>query len=57
MLPLVYYIGASSFISTYSVYPVIDKYMIEPYKQAHPEEFSYDEDDGYDDPDDAETEA
>ena len=46
MLPLVYYIGASYYISAYSVYPVIDKYMIEPYKQAHPEEFeSYDDED------------
>ena len=48
MLPLVYYIGTSNYISAYSVYPVIDKYMIEPYKKAHPEEFvSYDDD--YDD--------
>ena len=39
-LPLLYYFGFSSYVSAYSVYPVIDKYMIEPYKKAHPEEFS-----------------
>jgi len=38
ILPLVYFIGMSLYISAYSVYPVIDKYMIEPYKKAHPEE-------------------
>ena len=43
MLPLVYFIGMSLYISTYSVYPVIDKYMIEPYKKAHPEEIRDDE--------------
>lgn len=44
MLPIVYYLGVSHYISTYSVYPVIDKYMIEPYKKAHPEEFeTYDD--------------
>ena len=44
MLPIVYYLGVSHYISAYSVYPVIDKYMIEPYKQAHPEEFeTYDD--------------
>jgi len=42
MLPLVYFIGLSYYISTYSVYPVIDKYMIEPYKKAHPEEVKED---------------
>ena len=55
MLPLVYYMGTSLYISTYSVYPVIDKYMIEPYKQAHPEEFSYG-DDEYDDSEETVTE-
>jgi len=39
ILPLIYFIGMSLYISTYSVYPVIDKYMIEPYKKSHPEEF------------------
>ncbi len=37
MLPLVYFIGTSLYISAYSVYPVIDKYMIEPYKKPEPE--------------------
>ncbi len=37
MLPLVYFIGTSHYISAYSVYPVIDKYMIEPYKTPEPE--------------------
>lgn len=37
ILPLVYYMGASLYISTYSAYPVIDKYMIEPYRKSHPE--------------------
>lgn len=37
MLPLVYYFATSLYISTYSVYPVIDKYMIQPYKKNHPE--------------------
>ena len=40
MLPLLYYFGFSSYVSAYSVYPVIDQYMIEPYKKAHPEEFA-----------------
>ena len=43
MLPLLYYFGFSSYSSAYSVYPVIDRYMIEPYKKSHPEEFSAEE--------------
>jgi len=43
ILPLVYFIGMSLYISAYSVYPVIDKYMIEPYKKAHPEEVKEEE--------------
>ena len=38
MLPLVYFIGTSNYISAYSVYPVIDKYMIEPYKKPEVDE-------------------
>ncbi len=37
MLPLVYFIGTSHYISAYSVYPVIDKYMIAPYKKPETE--------------------
>lgn len=38
MLPLLYYMGTSLYISAYSSYPVIDKYMIAPYKKPEPEE-------------------
>ena len=44
ILPLLYYFGFSSYASAYAVYPVIDQYMIEPYKKAHPEEFQTDDD-------------
>lgn len=40
ILPIIYFIGLSIYISSYSVYPIIDKYMIEPYKKAHPDEFA-----------------
>lgn len=37
ILPLVYYMGASMYISAYSAYPVIDKYMIAPYRKNQSE--------------------
>ena len=48
MLPLVYFFATSLYISTYSVYPVIDKYMIAPYKKAHPDPEPPEDDDGDD---------
>lgn len=48
MLPLVYFFATSLYISTYSVYPVIDKYMIAPYKKAHPAPEPPEDDDGDD---------
>ena len=38
ILPLIYYMATSLYISAYSAYPVIDKYMIAPYKKPEPEE-------------------
>ncbi len=37
VLPLVYAIAAIGFMATYAAYPVIDKYMIEPYKTENEE--------------------
>ena len=33
VLPLVYYLATSAYISAYAYYPVIEKYMITPYKE------------------------
>lgn len=33
LLPLVYFIASDAYISTYAVYPVIEKYMITPYSE------------------------
>ncbi len=38
ILPLVYYLGISAFISAYAYYPVIEKYMITPYKNTEDDE-------------------
>lgn len=34
VLPFVYILAAIGFIATYAAYPIIDKYMIEPYKAS-----------------------
>lgn len=34
VLPLCYIMAIAGFISTYAAYPIIDKYMIEPYKSS-----------------------
>ena len=48
ILPFFYLLGFSGFMSTYAAYPVIKKYMIDPYN--HPNSSpSNDEDDGDDD--------
>ena len=38
LLPFVFTFGILTFIGVYAAYPVIDKYMIEPYYLEHPEE-------------------
>lgn len=43
ILPLFYYMSSAGFTAVYAAYPVIDKYMIEPYRQEHPEEFPSDD--------------
>lgn len=42
VLPLVYVFAVLAFIATYAAYPIIDRYMIEPYQAGQAEE-SYDE--------------
>ena len=36
VLPLVYIFSLIGFITTYAAFPVIDKYMIQPYLASHP---------------------
>lgn len=38
LLPFVFTFGILIYIGVYATYPVIDKYMIEPYYREHPEE-------------------
>lgn len=38
LLPFVFTFGILTYIGTYAAYPVIEKYMIEPYYRDHPEE-------------------
>ena len=38
VLPFVYILATFGFISTYAAYPVIEKYMITPYKSEEAEE-------------------
>ena len=42
ILPAVYYLSFTAFTSAYAAYPIIDRYMIEPYKNL-------DDEDEYDD--------
>ena len=41
ILPIVYALAATAFMSAYAAYPVIDKYMIAPYAEENDEEFIY----------------
>ena len=44
ILPVVYIMAATAFMSAYAAYPIIDRYMIEPYAQEQEddtEEFLY----------------
>ena len=41
ILPIVYALAATAFMSAYAAYPVIDKYMIAPYAEENDEEFVY----------------
>ena len=43
IIPVVYIMAATAFMSAYAAYPVIDKYMIEPYvdKSEQDDEFVY----------------
>lgn len=38
LLPFLYYLAVTAFTSAYAAYPVIDRYMIEPYRTEHDEE-------------------
>lgn len=39
ILPLLYYLAVTSFTSAFAAYPIIDRYMIEPYKHLNEEEY------------------
>ena len=39
ILPFLYYLAVTSFTSAYAAYPIIDRYMIEPYKNTNDEEY------------------
>ena len=41
ILPIVYALATTAFMSAYAAYPVIDKYMIAPYAEENDEEFIY----------------
>lgn len=43
LLPFVFTFGVLSYIGVYAAYPVIEKYMIEPYYRDHPEELPEEE--------------
>jgi uncharacterized membrane protein YesL len=43
ILPFLYYLAVTSFTSVYSAYPIIDRYMIEPYKHLNEDEEEFDE--------------
>jgi uncharacterized membrane protein YesL len=43
ILPFLYYLAVTSFTSAYSAYPIIDRYMIEPYKHLNEDEEEFDE--------------
>ena len=38
VLPFFYILAATAFMSCYAAYPIIDRYMIAPYKSAESEE-------------------
>lgn len=44
LLPFVITLGLLAFVGVYCCYPVIDKYMIQPYYRDHPEELPQEED-------------
>ena len=46
ILPFFYLLGFSGFMSAYAAYPVIKKYMIDPYGYDDPQNDSEDDDDG-----------
>lgn len=46
ILPFLYYLAVTSFTSAYAAYPIIDRYMIEPYRHLNDEE----EEEEYDEP-------
>ncbi len=48
ILPILYIFAAIGFMMVYAAYPIIHRYMIEPYRKAHQEEYSDSEDDDSD---------
>ena len=38
ILPFLYYLAVTAFTSAYAAYPIIDRYMIEPYKHLNEDE-------------------
>ncbi len=42
ILPLLYYLAFTAFTSAYAAYPIIDRYMIEPYRNASNDEDEFD---------------
>ncbi len=45
VIPMIYLLAATAFMSSYAAYPVIDKYMIKPYEK-HDDSFIYFKEDG-----------
>jgi len=43
ILPFFYYLSVNAFTAAYAAYPIIDRYMIEPYRGEEDEEASDDE--------------
>ena len=41
ILPLIYLVAVTAFIAGYASYPIIDRYLIEPYAQEESEDFEY----------------
>ncbi len=45
ILPFLYYLAVTSFTSAFAAYPIIDRYMIEPYRSNQDDEEEYEETD------------
>ncbi len=55
ILPLLHYLAISGFISTYAAYPVIDRYMIAPYRNTAKDDNASSEDSSLQEPEDSDS--